>query len=1050
MPRRWPARTQGFPPVAEEHVGDAGTVVAVVEEGGNKHAVAALVAPVPESEGHLDIGESASAACVPEAASSRGVRPLPPPTAPPPPAPPTPGPAPAGHGRSKAARARRRLAELRSKVDEQADASGHPDAASFCSASTALPVASTPWVRAVPFPVAEPSSSWSTAVPGGALGRAAWLLVTWLIVWAGARWGLQVRTLRSMEQLQTKVQHLEAQQEVAHCLDFAFGAQECTASDIPGHPANIAEAAAAADAAPAKQASGHVRRQPDHGAICGCDAAGVCDQGFEEAPATPPLPPRPPSRSPSPKWPPLLAAFDGLALAAEPGGLPSIDGNNVRPATVTAHNDEGAASPVAALRVRSASAVGGDTCEANRDGGDPFDESKASTMTPVSLDNSVKASEGHSGHVGILGCNPSGHGALDRGVSAWSDAKAALHTGAETRMCPCTAAGVGAAEQAHSGGLEELHSARRRAAATMAGALDWGRPAIVSHKMLAPAAAMSPSGAEKPARDVAPPTEAPSLWSGPASTLRRVVLGRKHWNGVPTRERHARSRAQKSATMAPDAPTASPMPMLMLASSRSEDPRSLAMARGVSVSVPAGGSAAVVAAETVTSAAGSHDGVDSPGSRAALFGRRRQRTGDLRSAAAGPFGQGFTSIIPAREANIRARGRGRRFVAVGDRRSFSGIVASGARTLARRVHELVPRMPSVTATATHRPVSATVGILRQSGSAALGVVAGVDDAESQTQVPPTSREVDLGPVVTTIVASALVGEAPRSCASRPSANRTFLGCGVAHLAAPHRSVAWQLFWRTRSGQSTDSTVGGFIRSGASGGSPRVALGSDPTVASFWRLTWAGIARRWCLEPSREDAGDTGADGESSATLTDGASEAVNQRPLSDAFSSPAEHGEMPPVPTRGTFATDSQASRRAFGESAPVVGPAGHGLSQLSPQPPPATELPPTLPSRPLPWSGPAARAAHPTNVVASLPSALSTWEVLRTPLAVQASTVSHASIVQASALPTPLPCTAARSTTWRLRWTGALPIASSSSDVIGASWRLPWATMAPLAVPPA
>lgn len=56
------------------------------------------------------------------------------------------------------------------------------------------------------------------AVPGGIVGRAVWLVVSFVLVLLGARWGSEVGTNRRLKELSAELEHLRAQQEVAHCL----------------------------------------------------------------------------------------------------------------------------------------------------------------------------------------------------------------------------------------------------------------------------------------------------------------------------------------------------------------------------------------------------------------------------------------------------------------------------------------------------------------------------------------------------------------------------------------------------------------------------------------------------------------------------------------------------------------------------------------------------------------------------------------------------------------------------------------------------------------
>lgn len=196
MGRRWPAKHEAGVP----SLGSAESTAASVSEEASQDGVASAQADGPVVE-LADADAAAAAAAGP------------------------------GQGRSKAARARRRLAELRSRGQE-------PGAA--CAGDASWPSSPVPGgslsggllqpVRVIHVPVEAPP----LVLPGSGLGRMAWLLSSLFLVFAGARWGSEVGALRSVEQLEAKVQHLEAQQEVAHCLSF----------EEPGSEAQCSEAAA--------------------------------------------------------------------------------------------------------------------------------------------------------------------------------------------------------------------------------------------------------------------------------------------------------------------------------------------------------------------------------------------------------------------------------------------------------------------------------------------------------------------------------------------------------------------------------------------------------------------------------------------------------------------------------------------------------------------------------------------------------------------------------------------------------------------------------------
>lgn len=52
------------------------------------------------------------------------------------------------------------------------------------------------------------------------MGRAVWLVSSLLLILAGARWGAHVGFQRQLKELEAKLRHLEAQQDVAHCVSL--------------------------------------------------------------------------------------------------------------------------------------------------------------------------------------------------------------------------------------------------------------------------------------------------------------------------------------------------------------------------------------------------------------------------------------------------------------------------------------------------------------------------------------------------------------------------------------------------------------------------------------------------------------------------------------------------------------------------------------------------------------------------------------------------------------------------------------------------------------
>lgn len=126
-----------------------------------------------------------------------------------------------GQGKSKAARARHKLAKFQLQATTARKGSQLPE----------VPLrAGAPLLHAIGDAAAEQhaqSRALEPRAPG--LAHGLWLTMSLLLVLLGARWGSEMGAMRQLEKLDAKVQHLQAQQEVAHCLPW----QEEDVDDLP-------------------------------------------------------------------------------------------------------------------------------------------------------------------------------------------------------------------------------------------------------------------------------------------------------------------------------------------------------------------------------------------------------------------------------------------------------------------------------------------------------------------------------------------------------------------------------------------------------------------------------------------------------------------------------------------------------------------------------------------------------------------------------------------------------------------------------------------------